>query len=1471
MSNRCVVLLRLAVLSCLAPCAIAQQLITTVAGTGILFQGEGAPATQAALGRITELALDPQGRLIFADPYYHAVFRIEPDGTLKVLAGNHIAGYSGDGGPATLASLNSPKGVAVDSAGNLYISESDNYRVRRVTPDGIITTWAGTGQCDLRVTVRDNVPAVSEQLCQPMAIAADRLGNLYINDRGHRLIRRVTPQGTMSVWAGNGNEAFGGEMTPATQTPLGGVEGMAVDAQGNLYLAEFLAHRIRRVSTDGRIATVAGTGRAGYSGDGGPATAANLNSPGGVAIDSDGALLVMDSGNQRIRRVNSSGVISTVAGDGRSAFQGDGGPALRASFRNAFGLAASPNGDLWVADRDNFRVRRVAPGGGVSTVAGNGRWHALQEGRPAANSLLVRPFGLSLDSAGNLLIADQYDHLIRRMGRDGSMRLVAGSGALEASGDGFAATEAGLAFPAHAVADSDGRIYLADAASHTVRVVEPNGIIRRFAGNGVPAFAGDGGAAENASLDRPVAIAPDGRGAVYIADFGSGRIRRVRGGLISTIATVQGPVGLAVDRDGNLILSENANARIFRLNLSSGVSTLLAGGGVLSGRFADGQPARNARLNSPAAVAVDAANRVWFTDAGDNLVRVIQADGTLQTIAGRGTRGFSGDGGIATEASFREPWGIAVAPDGTVYVADSVNGRIRAILPTRPSFTTENENVEISVVSDGAPSVVNLPVNSSFTGLSCNVAGVNLADRRIAIQRSEVTAPGVIPIRVDPTGLAAGTLRGSFQLVCPAAQPPSRTVNLTLRVLQAAQPKLAAGVPAIQAAVYTGSDRVLQQIPVRNAGSGTLNLSVATETATGGSWLSAEAPAALAASNAGTVDVWLNPAVLGPGTYNGTVTLTGASPEDVVRVPVRLTINASEGRIAVSHRALTFTTVAGGGAPLAQEFLISNAGTGNLVWQTRSKTLAGGEWLRVNTDSGRTPATGASSPVEVSVAPGSLGAGTYYGQVQIFADGVPNSPQSVTVVLNVVDASENPGPEVRPVSLSFSSEAGGAPGAQIVRIANLGARPLSYTSTRSGWISLVPSAATLAPGETARLILQPDLAGLAPGNYDGAVDLRFDDGTSRKIGVGLIIPEGASAAGKGSERPAANCSATARVDFENGQQPFRVRSGQTINLAASVRDNCGNAVTPDRGSVRLAMQDSDPGGDLSHAGTGKWARSWQARSSAAGSRVKGALYVFLTKGVAIPVPVEIPIEVSVTAGGAVPLVEPGALRNAASFDAFSPVAPGMLISLIGQQLSEDPGVAAETEPLPTELNNTEVRLGDKPLRLLFSSSGQINAQVPYDLTPETEHQVLVRRGTALSVPEGFIVASAAPAIFAADASGSGQAAAENLTSGGLADSSSPLKAGDKVRIFCTGLGRVTPEIEPGLPAPLDTEVRTVATVGVTIGGVPAEVVFSGLSPGVAGRYQVDAIVPEGVAAGDAVPVVVSAGPQSSKPLTVAVR
>ena len=275
--------------------------------------GDGGPAVEAKLAWPTGVTVDAAGNLYIADPEDQRIRRVDPSGTISTFAGTGERGFDGDGGTALLARFSSPTDVEVDTAGNLYIADSGNHRIRKVDPSGIITTIAGT---DERGFDGDGGPAVEARLNLPRGMAVDAAGNLFIADASNHCIRRVAPSGTISTVAGTGERSFGGDYGPAVQAMLSFPTGVTVDAAGNLYIAT--TYRIDRVNSSGRIYTVAGTGVTGFSGDGGPATLARVDAPSGVAVDAAGNLFIADTANHRIRRVDPSGTITTVAGTGES-------------------------------------------------------------------------------------------------------------------------------------------------------------------------------------------------------------------------------------------------------------------------------------------------------------------------------------------------------------------------------------------------------------------------------------------------------------------------------------------------------------------------------------------------------------------------------------------------------------------------------------------------------------------------------------------------------------------------------------------------------------------------------------------------------------------------------------------------------------------------------------------------------------------------------------------------------------------------------------------------------------------------------------------------------------------------------------------------------------------------------------------------------------------------------------------------
>lgn len=607
--------------------------IERYAGGGV---GDGGAATSAILGGPSQIALDSAGNLYIADILHSRIRKVSPSGTISTVAGTAYAAYTGDGGPATSGSLDHPRGVAVDSAGALYIGDTNNRRIRKVSPSGTITTVAGTGEFAFS---GDGGPATEASLASPTALALDSADNLYFID-GIR-VRKVDSSGIISTVAGNGTREFAGDGGPATSAGIG-PSAVSVDSSGNLYILDNNNHRVRRVNPAGIITTVAGNGQPGFSGDGGPATSASLNYPVGVSAGPGGTFFIGDTWNNRIRKVGASGIISTVAGNGQQGFSGDGGSATSAKMYLPTHVVADSAGGFHLTDGGNLRVRRVSSSGIITTVAGNGSCCFFGDDGPATSARLYRPTGLAFDSSGNLYIADTNNNRIRRVGASGTITTVAGNGSCCFFGDGGPATNARINHPRGLAFDSSGNLYIADTDNHRIRKVSASGTITTVAGNGSAGYAGDGGQATSASLYRPSGVALDLLGNLHIADTDNHRIRKVdASGTITTVAgtgtmgysgegrpailsSVSRPEAIVFDKLGNLYIADMGN-RMIRVVLSAAMFSV-AGTNAFWSRYAfrdDGGPARLTAIVSPAGVALDEMGNIYFSDPDNSVVRVV--------------------------------------------------------------------------------------------------------------------------------------------------------------------------------------------------------------------------------------------------------------------------------------------------------------------------------------------------------------------------------------------------------------------------------------------------------------------------------------------------------------------------------------------------------------------------------------------------------------------------------------------------------------------------------------------------------------------------------------------------------------------------------------------------------------------------------------------------------------------------------
>lgn len=761
--------------------------IQTIAGSYDL--GNGGPATRALLFTPLGVAADRNGNIYIRDsgqgirvvgqngqinsfsPYAATVIVSEPAGTLLAggllelvrigadgrpvrLAGNGSPSLSGDDVPATQAGVGVVTGIARAADGTIYFSDGVNHAIRKITPAGVISTLAGGGGAGF---AGDNgSDAVRARMRSPGALALDTSGNLFFADYGNGLIRKIDTAGKINTFAGDGF-FFPPDPGPARFSSFGDIAALQFDAQGNLIVIDSYFNRIVRITPDSVLTNVAGTGDTGFAGDGEPPLSASFFSPVGLALFGN-VIYIADRDNHRIRKIENN-IVSTFAG--RPHFDGDGGPASKAVFDTPLHAAQDGQGNLYVSDNYNSRIRKVTPNGTqTSTFAGTGTFGFAGDLAQAAAARISYPGAIAVDGSGNVIFADTRIYRIRRVAPDGIIRTIVGNGTRGDRAEGVPGTNAQIGNVGGIAIDPNGVLYFTDTTYHKVRKMTADGTVSTVAGT-VSGFSGDGGLATAARLSSPEAIAIERDGSLLIGDSGNGRIRRITaGGTISTVAgsdlaveiadgmqanaTTMGVIrGLGVDSAGNIIASLVQHRRIVRI--ANGRINVIAGNGTLDpidSNLGDGGPGTNSGLWTPSGLFVTPTGDIVFVDSSTHRVRRLAVNNpvSLELISGNNQSGFTGEA-LPQPLVVRVNGRVAPVPGATVTYA-VVSGEARLAVTTTTTDSQGRAGVQVTLGSRPGP-----------IRISATVAGLTAVNFDLTANAVQLVAPeltGILPATMTP-------------------------------------------------------------------------------------------------------------------------------------------------------------------------------------------------------------------------------------------------------------------------------------------------------------------------------------------------------------------------------------------------------------------------------------------------------------------------------------------------------------------------------------------------------------------------------------------------------------------------------------------------------------------------------------------------------------------------------------------------
>jgi uncharacterized protein (TIGR03437 family) len=751
---------------------------------------------------------------------------------------------------------------------------------------------------------------------------------------------------------------------------------------------------------------------------------------------------------------------------------------------------------------------------------------------------------------------------------------------------------------------------------------------------------------------------------------------------------------------------------------------------------------------------------------------------------------------------------------------------------------------------------------------------------------------GTLPpgLTLSPSGLLSGTLTttGEFTFTVTfrvtlkendqTIFDESSPLDLTIGVTGYSGPAAGVDPSGISFNLTQNETGVTQSVTIANHSSQAEQFSASATTNSGGSWLKISPGSGSIASFGSTgIAVAADPSHLTPGTYSGTITISITGGQ-TFNVSVLAVVAGTQPNIQLSQTGLRFQAVSGGIATSPQIITVLNPGAGTLNLAASVSTISGGSWLSVSPSSVTSSSSSAGS-VTVSVNPAGLQPGDYYGRVQFSSSSVANSPQVASVVLNVLSPDNSPGAFVKPTGLIFVGAAGGTdPQAKTLSITNPSPNALTYLVTSfstggSNWFTATPASGSVSATQPATVSVQPSLKGLTPGVYTGDLTLNIIPATGTTLMpqtfhievLLLVLPAGSISSAQPGLRPHASSCAPAQLlpVFTLLGTGFTAAVAWPTAIEVTVVDDCGNPLVS--GSVTATFSSGDPALALESLNDGRWTATWNATHAASGVTITAQAQE-----------IQPAITGTSSIGGALqpntatPSVSSGGVVSAANFVANQPLAPGAFAAIFGSNLSGGLNVSAQL-PLSLQLGDTTVVLAGEQLPLLFTSGAQVNVVLPYDVPVNSTVQLVVQKGSAISIPQSVVIAPAQPAIFTQNGFGTGTALINVFKPDGTAlPNNSPVAAGYVIILYCSGLGAVDHPVAAGSQAPASPLSNTINPVTVTIGQAQGQVLFAGLAPSFAQLYQVNVQIPSGLPSGDAV-LTLSVGGQQSAPVTITVQ